>query len=37
MHLPQIGEKWKHFKGETYEIVGFSWDAEGEELRLQVH
>jgi len=37
MRLPQKGEAWRHFKGTIYRIVGFSWDAEPENLRLVVH
>jgi len=36
MRLPGLGEKWTHFKGTVYRIVGFSWDASGEELVLCV-
>ena len=35
-NLPCVGEKWNHFKGSTYVILGFAWCAVGEELRLRV-
>lgn len=35
MKLPQIGESWKHFKGDVYWIVEHSFGAEGE-LQLRV-
>lgn len=34
--LPQVGDIWKHFKGDLYKITGFNWDAEGDEFRLRV-
>ena len=36
MKLPNIGEKWVHFKGTTYIILELVWGAEGEELQLRV-
>ena len=34
--LPNIGEKWKHYKGTTYVILGFAWCATGATLQLRV-
>lgn len=36
MQLPQIGERWKHFKGSFYYITGFDYGADGDELVLRV-
>jgi len=36
MRLPQIGEKWKHFKGGVYVVKDFVWDATGDDLKLCV-
>ena len=35
-NLPSPDEKWTHFKGDNYMIVGFVWGADGDELELRV-
>lgn len=35
-NLPNVGEAWKHFKGNEYRINAFAWCAVGDELVLRV-
>lgn len=36
MRMPNIDEKWTHFKGGKYVILGFAWCAVGSTLQLRI-